>query len=127
MKKISLSLFALVVALSCAFAQAKIEFEEETFDFGQVKETGGSVEHKFIFKNAGNAPLKIQDVRPSCGCTTPSWTKEPVLPGKEGFIVAKYDPANRPGAFTKSLTITSNAAPNVKTIYIKGMVDPKPK
>lgn len=127
MKKLVFSSLAFIVTLTFAYAQAKIEFAQETFNFGKVQETGGPVEHRFIFKNTGNAPLKIQDVNPSCGCTTPSWTKEPVMPGKEGFIIAEYNPLNRPGAFTKSLTVTSNAAPNVKTLYIKGIVNPKPK
>jgi len=128
MKKIGLSSLIIILSIQLVFAQsAKIEFDEETFDFGQVEETGGPVEHKFLFKNSGDAPLIIQDVKASCGCTTPSWTKEPVLPGKEGFLMARYDPRNRPGAFTKSLTVTSNATPNVARVFIKGIVHPKPK
>lgn len=128
MKKIAFVLVAIAFSTAWVYAQGpKIDFDVETYDFGEIEETGGSVEYKFAFKNTGNAPLVIQEVKPSCGCTTPSWTREPVMPGKEGHILAKYDPTNRPGAFTKSLAITSNANPNIKNIYIKGMVNPKAK
>jgi len=116
------------VAVTSLFAQnAKFAFEEETFDFGSIKEENGPVSYKFVFTNTGDAPLIIQGVRASCGCTTPAWTKEPVPPGEKGFVTAKYNPKNRPGSFRKSLTITSNAAPASKVIYIKGMVETKPR
>ena len=118
----------LLLAFVGAFAQkAKFAFEEETFDFGTIKEENGAVDHKFVFTNTGDSPLVIQGVRASCGCTTPAWTKDPVPPGEKGFITAKYNPKNRPGSFRKSLTITSNAVPTSKVIYIKGMVESKPK
>ncbi len=119
----------LFIGVNFANAQnsPRLKFEEETFDFGKIKEEDGPVEHKFVFTNTGNVPLTIAGVRSSCGCTTPSWTKEPVLPGKKGFIIAKYNPRNRPGSFRKSLTITSNAEPQTKAIYISGMVEPKQK
>ncbi len=97
-------------------------FNEEIFDFGTIKENDGPVEHKFVFTNSGDAPLIIQGVRASCGCTTPAWTKEPVPPGEKGFVLAKFNPKNRPGSFKKSLTITSNASQSAKTIFIAGMV-----
>jgi len=116
------------LSFTSLFAQkAKFVFEEETFDFGSIKEENGSVDHKFVFTNSGDAPLVIQGVRASCGCTTPAWTKQPVPPGEKGFVTAKYNPKNRPGSFRKSLTITSNADPASKVIYIKGMVESKPK
>jgi hypothetical protein len=68
-------------------------------------------------------PIVIQGVRASCGCTTPAWSKEPIPPGEKGFVMAKYNPKNRPGSFRKSLSITSNADPSVKVLYIKGMVE----
>lgn len=104
-----------------------ISFEEETFDFGTIKEEAGTVEHKFIFTNTGAVPLVIQGVRASCGCTTPSWTREPIPPGQKGHVAARYNPTNRPGPFRKSLTITSNAAEPNKIIFIKGVVEGKPK
>ncbi len=118
-------LFSLTIV--SAQEKAKFVFEEETFDFGKIKEENGHVSHKFVFTNEGNAPLIIQGVRASCGCTTPAWSKEPVPPGEKGFVMAKYNPKNRPGSFRKSLTITSNAEPATKTLYIKGMVETQPK
>lgn len=118
-----------IFSLSNTYAQqkGKFDFENETFDFGNIKEEDGPVEHKFVFTNIGDAPLIIQGVRASCGCTTPAWSKEPVLPGEKGFIAAKYNPKNRPGSFRKSLSVTSNADQNAKVIYIKGAVEMKPR
>jgi len=103
------------------------KFEKETHDFGKIQEADGAVSYTFKFINNGNAPLVIQNVRPSCGCTTPDWTKEPVMPGKTGFIKAVFNPRNRPGAFNKSLTVTTNAEPAVSRLFIKGIVEPKPR
>lgn len=118
-----------LLSLSSIYAQQKgiFNFENETHDFGSIKEENGSVEHKFVFSNDGEAPLIIQGVRASCGCTTPAWSKEPIAPGQTGFVTAKYNPKNRPGSFRKSLSITSNAKQNPKVLYIKGMVETKPR
>jgi hypothetical protein len=88
---------------------ASIEFDQTTHDFGNIKEAYGSVDHTFEFTNNGTSELIVQDVKTSCGCTTPEWTRELVKPGEKGFITAEYDPNNRSGIFNKSLTIVSNA------------------
>ncbi len=106
---------------------AKFKFNsDETFDFGELQE-GPQAEHIFEFKNTGNEPLIIQNVSASCGCTTPEWQKEPVLPGKTGKITVHYNTQGRPGPFTKSIFITSNATKETerKELYIKGSVKPK--
>ena len=121
------TLFLFSISVASAQEKAKFSFAEETFDFGSIKEKNGPVDHKFVFTNKGNAPLLIQGVRASCGCTTPAWSKEPIPPGEKGFVTAKYNPKNRPGSFRKSLTITSNADPASKVLYIKGMVESKPR
>lgn len=104
---------------------AKIEFEKEVHDYGTI-ENGANGECTFEFKNTGNAPLIISNAKGSCGCTVPSWPKEPIAPGKTGTITVKYD-TKRAGAINKSVTITSNAvnAPT-KVIRIKGNVKPAP-
>src|SRR5688572_6608508 len=110
MKK-SLSLlivFCLVLFGITAWAQGEIKFEKETHDFGSVSE-GTNAVHEFRFKNTGNQPVIISHVQASCGCTTPEWTKDPVMPGKTGIIKAAYSSAGRPGAFNKTITVTSNA------------------
>lgn len=84
------------------------KFVEETHDFGTIKE-GPEAVFDFIFTNVGKEPLIIQDCKASCGCTTPDWTKAPVLPGQKGKISVKYDTKGRPGTFNKSIFIASNA------------------
>lgn len=114
------SLLCFLGVYNISLAQSKIEFETSTYDFGQIEE-GTVAEHEFVFINHGDQPLIISSVKASCGCTTPGWTKEPVMPGKEGYIKASYNSKNRPGGFHKSITITSNASPPTKVVYIKGV------
>lgn len=126
-KQLSLA-FILVFAGAMAWGQKPVmTFETTDHDFGTVKEEAGPVSYEFEFTNTGKAPVIVSNVRASCGCTTPSWTKEPVPPGEKGTVVAQYNPNNRPGAFRKSITITSNAEPSNQVLYIKGTVQPKPK
>lgn len=112
------------------FAQTKdanISFNDEVHDFGKIEEVKGKVTYKFEFTNTGSTPLLVSQVRPSCGCTTPEWSREPVLPGKNGYVAATYDPKNRPGPFNKSIVVVTNANPPNKTLRITGDVTPKPK
>lgn len=122
--KNKLLILLFVISNLTVFAQAKIEFQKEEFDFHNVTE-GTLATHDFIFKNTGTEPLLINNVRASCGCTTPFWTKDPILPGKEGKISASYDSKNRPGAFHKSISVITNADEPTKTLYIKGVVIPE--
>jgi hypothetical protein len=101
---------------------ATVDFPEETYNFGEVSE-GPQVTHEFKFTNNGKEPLILSNVKASCGCTTPSWPKDPILPGKESSILVTYNTQGRPGNFTKSITITSNANTPSKVIYIKGTVE----
>lgn len=102
-----------------------LEFTETTHDFGEIKEEDGPAIHEFEFVNKGTAPLLITNVKASCGCTTPDWTREPVMPGEKGFVKAQYNSRNRPGTFRKSLTITTNGQPSVVRAYISGKVIPR--
>ncbi|NVK65719.1 MAG: DUF1573 domain-containing protein [Flavobacteriales bacterium] len=132
MKKVLFSLMMIFVAgsMSTAMAQEvakgpKIEFEKETHDYGEVK-YGGNGQCTFEFTNTGTENLIISNAKGSCGCTVPSWPKEPLAPGKTASITVKYD-TKRPGAINKSVTITSNAVNTpTKVIRIKGNVLPKP-
>jgi hypothetical protein len=103
-----------------------IVFKEESFDFGTIEE-GTLATHEFEFVNNGKTPIIISNVQASCGCTTPSWSKDPVAPGKKGFVKASFDSNRRPGVFNKSITITANTKTPVKVLYIKGTVTPKPE
>lgn len=130
MKRIlqSLLIFSLVVAFNSAMAQkAKIVFEETSHNFGTIKESAGLAKTTFKFKNEGEAPLVLSNVRASCGCTTPKWTREPIAPGKEGTIDVTYNPKRRPGSFSKSITVSSNAENSSVVLRISGKVEPRPK
>ncbi|MBF9237946.1 DUF1573 domain-containing protein [Hymenobacter sp. BT683] len=104
-----------------ASAQGVMKFESDNHDFGNVAE-GTMATYEFKFKNTGNQPVVIANVQASCGCTTPDWTKTPVLPGKTGIIKAMYSSAGRPGVFNKTVTVTSNASEPSKVLTIKGSV-----
>jgi hypothetical protein len=100
-------------------------FEEESHDFGKLEEVKGKVEHKFVFSNMGAQALVITNVNSSCGCTAPSWSKEPIPPGGKGFITAVFEPAGIKGVFHKSITVNfTDLSPVV--LSIKGEVIPKP-
>ncbi|OFY71104.1 MAG: hypothetical protein A3G23_14945 [Bacteroidetes bacterium RIFCSPLOWO2_12_FULL_37_12] len=122
-----LSPLFLVTQLATAQTNAVMNFEKSTHDFGNIKEEGGPYEYTFKFVNTGTEPVVISNVKASCGCTTPSWSKEPVLPGKSGSITASYNSMGRPGKFTKNITVTSNTEPATTTLTINGEVTPRPK
>jgi hypothetical protein len=85
-----------------------ITFTEKAHDFGDVKQ-GNKVTHIFRFKNSGTAPLIISNIISSCGCTSPEWTRNPVMPGMPGEIKITYDSEGKQGMDNKSVTIQSNA------------------
>ena len=126
MKKIFLFCSIILVTASLA-AQPVMKLSELSHDFGKFKEEAGRQSYDFIVTNTGNTPLVIQNIAASCGCTTPEWTKAPIAPGKEGRIKAIYDPRDRPGAFNKTLTVYTNAKPEVAVLVIKGEVIPREK
>lgn len=110
-----------VVAEKKADPNAPIfEFERKIIDYGEVKK-GSDGKYVFTFKNIGKSPLIISNVKGSCGCTVPSTPKAPIMPGATGEITVKYD-TNRVGAFSKTITITSNAKQPKKVIRVKGVV-----
>jgi len=116
--------FCLVLLPAFVVAQVAkpLQFREESFDFGSVKEEGGPVTHEFLFTNNSARYVKIVSVQASCGCTTPDWEKDPIGPGKTGFIQASYNPKGRPGYFNKSLTVTTDMDSNPLILQIKGQV-----
>jgi len=111
----------LILASNKIFAQPVLFIEELNYNFEQITE-GTIAKHDFAIKNTGDKPLIINSVRASCGCTTPFWTKEPILPGQSGIVSAAYNSQNRPGAFKKSISVFTNAVKPVKTLYIQGVV-----
>ena len=132
MKKALFSLLLIFVASAgtTAIAQeikngAKIDFDKEVHDYGTI-ENGANGQCTFEFTNTGNSPLIVSNAKGSCGCTVPSWPKDPIAPGQTAKITVKYD-TKRAGAINKSVTITSNAVNTpTKVIRIKGNVKAKP-
>ena len=122
--KVLLSIVFLFASLA-TFSQAVINFSDRAHDFGTIKEVNGAVSYDFEFVNAGTAPILIKNVESSCGCTSPQWSKQPVLPGQKGFVKATFDPKDRPGFFDKTITVYSNAKPTVVELKIKGTVEGK--
>ncbi len=120
--------FTLSLGLSAQEADAnaaEINFETETIDYGTI-EQGADGEREFVFTNTGKEPLIISNCKGSCGCTEPSWPKQPIAPGETASIKVKYD-TKRVGQFTKTVTVSSNAKTPSKTLRIRGVVQAKPK
>lgn len=121
---------ALIILLFASFQLSAQEylmkFLEMNHDFGRVYEDGGAVTHRFILYNAGEKALEIIEVKASCGCTTPDWTKEKIMPGDSGFVEARFDPHGRPGPFDKSLNVFSNTSEGINTLKITGNVVKRP-
>jgi hypothetical protein len=136
MKKLFITLFCLSIGVLGAQAQTqaadpnapKFKFKEadDTYDFGNVKE-GPVAEHVFEFKNVGKEPLIIQNASASCGCTTPEWPKEPILPGKTGKLTVRFNTVGHVGPFNKDVYIQSNAGNDRYTLHIKGTVEAAPQ
>ena len=127
-KAISILFSLLLILTAKGFGQGKISFEKEIHSFGTIKEEDGNVKYVFNFTNTGDADLNLEQVKASCGCTTPDWTREPIPAGGKGFVSAEFNPKNRPGKFEKFITVkTDGQQPKVTFLRIKGEVIPREK
>ena len=139
MKKLFLSL-ALIVGFTAINAQdikktdavqveissnVTIDFESKVVDYGVIDHNADGV-RKFVFTNNGTDPLIIKNAKGSCGCTVPTWPREPIAAGETAEIGVKYA-TNRVGKFTKTITLTTNASKKPVILTIKGEVNPAPK
>lgn len=132
MNKVITFFGASLIAVSSLFAQQKsatkiessggpeITFEEEVIDYGTIPQNADGV-RTFKFTNTGTSPLIISNAKGSCGCTVPTWPKQPINPGEKGEIKVKYA-TDRLGPINRSVTITSNAPEASKVLRIKGNV-----
>lgn len=102
---------------------AQINFKSETIDYGTIEKNSDG-KRDFVFTNTGNAPLIITSAQGSCGCTVPTYPKEPIAPGAKGIISVKYA-TDRVGAFSKTVTLTTNATNPSTVLTIKGNVLPE--
>lgn len=114
------------LAAATAQTDAQINADELTYNFGTIAEAAGPASHTFTIRNTGGAPLVINRVTASCGCTQPEWTKAPIAPGQTGEVKVTYNPKGRPGPFYKTISIFSNGRKGSYSLAIKGNVTPKP-
>ncbi|WP_372918183.1 DUF1573 domain-containing protein [Salegentibacter sp.] len=120
-KLIAIAVFVLAgVGVATAQNTAKMEFKSETIDYGEIKKGSDGV-RVFEFTNVGNAPLVIENVTSSCGCTIPKKPEEAIMPGETGEIQVEYD-TKRVGPIRKTVTVYSNADVPTKALKIKGKV-----
>ncbi len=101
------------------------QFEKIEHDFGTIQD-GKKVNYRYKLTNNGEAPLIIQSAQPSCGCTVPTFSQEPIPVGGTGFIDVEFDSSGKPGINNKTVTVTANTWPKVTTLRFKAMVTPKP-
>ena len=112
-------------AIEAAPAEGPImEFTATEVDYGTIEQHSDPYRF-FNFTNTGNEPLVIQNAKGSCGCTVPTYPKEPILPGESAEIKVRYD-TKRIGNFTKTVTLTTNEATPKHVLRIKGKVEAAP-
>ena len=104
-----------------------VRFDHEKWNFGDVAEDGGKVEHTFVFTNVSSKPVVVLDVVSGCGCTTPSYSRKPVMRGEKGEIVVSFDPMNRPGHFSKGISVQISGSTEPVTLLVEGVVTPRVK
>lgn len=125
-KNLLVIFFALFVQFLGA-QEVNLRFESDIWDFGQIAEDGGKVEYLFKFGNNSDKPIVILDIKSGCGCTTPEYSRKPIKPGESGNVKITFDPMNRPGRFTKSVSITTSASSAPLRLTIQGEVLPRQK
>ncbi|MEM6348768.1 MAG: DUF1573 domain-containing protein [Bacteroidota bacterium] len=102
-------------------APTSVEWFETQHDFGSITQ-GETVSHTFRFKNNGTEPLKLTRVKPSCGCTTPEWSREEIAPGEEGFIEVKFNSTGKSGVQSKAVTVTGNFEGTNQILRFRGEI-----
>ncbi len=120
MKKLVLILFVGMIGYATQAQVAKITFEQTTIDYGEVDKGSDGV-RTFKFTNTGDAPLVIEDIKSTCGCTIPKKPTGPIMPGASDIIEVKYD-TNRTGPIRRSISVYSNAEEPIMTLNIRGNV-----
>lgn len=122
-----LVLLLAVIACQVAVMAQQVTFKESTYDFGTIKESKGPVKHTFELVNTGDKPLVIIDAVASCGCTRPTYTAQPIKPGKKGKVEVTFNPTGRAGTFRKTIKVKTNTAEKVSSLVITGSIIPKSK
>ena len=130
--KRTLTIIALIFSIvSFAYAEdakAIMTFERTKVDLGKIHAEKGPVTFEYPFTNTGNAPLVIITVtNGGCGCTTPTYPKNPIQPGEKGVITITVDPTGRQGGLNREIKVRSNAKKKTQNLTFKGSVIPAPK
>jgi hypothetical protein len=115
-------LFLLIAPAAWSQQNESLIFNEIIHDFGTIREDAGNADFEFTFTNNSGLTVILSGVKASCGCTTPGWTREPIPPGKNGFVKASFNPKGRPGYFNKTLTLKTNLDATPVILQIKGTV-----
>ena len=127
MKNTILTIFLISVSLVYLVAQEDngpaFKFSESKHDFGEVIQ-GNVVEHYFEFSNVGNLPLVISNIITTCGCTAPTWPKEPIKPGGKGKIKIVFNSSGKIGKQNKIVTIISNTSTQKDRLFIMANIIP---
>ncbi|MEM1000754.1 MAG: DUF1573 domain-containing protein [Bacteroidota bacterium] len=110
-----------------AWTQGKVRFPEKSKYLGDINEADGKVEAIFPFENIGRGPVVLEQVKASCGCTSPIYTRDTVAAGSQGFVKVVFNPLGRPGAFKKQIVVTTNGTTKYHSLTISGKVIPRPK
>lgn len=100
----------------------EFKFDVEEYNFGTIKQ-GDKVSYDFTFVNTGKEPLIITEAHGSCGCTVPSYPKEPIAKGGKGVIHVEFNSTGKQGNQNKTVTLNSNAKSGQKILTIKGNVE----
>ncbi len=124
----TLALTIILAGISILSASAKgpeIKFDSTKHDFGIIHAKGAPVTATYAFTNTGDEPLIIVSVtNGGCGCTKPSFTPEPIAPGKSGEIKITFNPAGRKGELNRSVKVQTNASKKRVSLSFKGVVVP---
>ena len=117
-------LLVMGVTFAVAQNQAEIKFDKVSYDFGTFSENDPVHKTTFTFTNVGNAPLVINQVIASCGCTIPRYDKRPIAPGQKGSIEVTYNGTGKfAGHFKKSITVRTNGKNEMTRLYIEGVME----
>ena len=123
----NMALRAVLIAIACvvamsAAAQSSLRFTRSSWDFGTIREADGKVSCSFEYVNSGKQPVVIDQVNVSCGCTTPEFSRKPIMAGERGEMKVTFDPANREGEFVKEITVFTGGRRYRATLRISGNI-----
>ncbi len=119
-----LLIFCMFVAI-CGASAENVKFNSTTWDMGTVKEDGGVVSHFFEFENTTSRAVVIVGVNASCGCTTPIYSRKPILAGAKSSLEVRFDPMYRPGRVAKEVVVYTSASEEPVVLTLRGTVRPR--